>query len=376
LNMNLGKALLIFRDYIANEGVKVPVALLSHFGTATVERWIQTLRAQGIREIQVFTPKEAVLQTRDYLEKIGEANVEVNSIDDLRFKTTEGALIISADYLVHPDAVRSFIQGSYTKGTCKQTTVLQKVVKSEPIAVDLDSLVEPRHRPACVYAGDLKASKAALVKWSQKGIHLTSMLNAHVENLIVKSIGGNLWITPNRITMLVNLLALAVIYLFLKGHFIFGSVVAYIAGILDGVDGKLARVRGRLTRLGHIEHSLDALWEQSVYAALAVGLGAHGYGVQALIMGIIFLVIDSFIRHVYNQFTLITGRSLKTYSAFDRKFAVIDGRRNFYVIYFLVSSILGNPLSGLFLSIVHASITAIIYLARSIQHLSMLDREK
>jgi formate/nitrite transporter FocA (FNT family) len=93
-------------------------------------------------------------------------------------------------------------------------------------------------------------------------------------------------------------------------------------------------------------------------------------------MGIIFLVIDSFIRHVYNQFALITGRSLKTYSAFDRKFAVIDGRRNFYVIYFLVFSILGNPLSGLFLSIVHASITAIIYLARSIQHLSMLDREK
>jgi phosphatidylglycerophosphate synthase len=376
LNMSLGKILLVFREIIENEGVKTPVALLSHFGTTTIGRWIQTIRAQGIREIQVFAPKEAVAQVRDYLEKIGETNVDVSSIDELRFKTTEGAIIISADYLVHPDATRTFIQSNYTVGTCKQTTVLQRVVSSEHKAVDLDSFVEPRHRPACVYAGDLKASKATIVMWSQKGIHLTSMLNAPLENFVVKSIGEIKWITPNRITMLVNLLALAVIYLFLNGYFFLGSVVAYIAAIFDGVDGKLARVRGRFTKLGHLEHSLDALWEQSVYASLVIGLGTHGYGVQALVTGIIFLVIDSFTRHVFNQFALITGRSLKTYSDFDRKFAVIDGRRNFYLIYFLVSAVLGNPMNGLFLSIAHASLTAVIYLSRSIQHLSRLDREK
>lgn len=376
MNMSLGKILLVFREIIEKEGVKTPVALLSHFGTTTIERWIQTIRAQGIREIQVFAPKETVAQIRDYLEKIGETNVDVSSIDELRFKTTEGAIIISADYLVHPDATRTFIQSNYTVGTCKQTTVLQRVVSSEHKAVDLDSFVEPRHRPACVYAGDLKTSKATIVMWSQKGIHLTSMLNAPLENFIVKSIGEIKWITPNRITMLVNLLALAVIYLFLNGYFFLGSVVAYIAGIFDGVDGKLARVRGRFTKLGHLEHSLDALWEQSVYASLVIGLGTHGYGVQALVTGIIFLVIDSFTRHVFNQFALITGRSLKTYSDFDRKFAVIDGRRNFYLIYFLVSAVLGNPMNGLFLSIAHASLTAVIYLSRSIQHLSRLDREK
>jgi len=376
LNMSLGKILLVFREFIENEGVKTPVALLSHFGTTTIERWIQTIRAQGIREIQVFAPKEAVAQVRDYLEKMGETNVDVSSIDELQFKATEGAIIISADYLVHPDATRSFIQSNYAVGTCKQTTVLQRVVSSQHKTVDLDSFVEPRHRPACVYAGDLKASKATIVMWSQKGIHFTSMLNAPIENFIVKSIGEIKWITPNRITMLVNLLALVVIYLFLNGYFLLGSLVAYIAGIFDGVDGKLARIRGRFTKLGHLEHSLDALWEQSVYASLVIGLGTHGYGVQALVAGIIFLVIDSFTRHVFNQFALITGRSLKTYSDFDRKFAVIDGRRNFYLIYFLVSAVLGNPMNGLFLSIAHASLTAVIYLSRSIQHLSRLDREK
>jgi len=362
---------LVFRDYVDMGTARIPVALLSHFGTSTIERWILTLKTLGIKRVQVYAPGEFVNLIRNHLEKLEIEKIEVRALE-LGLETRENEIIVVADYLVHPNALRAFIQGGYSEGKCQNLTILHKQrIDSTP--VDLDLLVEPVQRPVCVYAGDVKTARKMLIRWSQKRIHLISRLNAPIENLIVRSIGDIPWITPNRVTILVTLLAPLTIYLFLGGNFLLGSIIAYIAGILDGVDGKLARARGRLTKLGNIEHSLDALWEQSVYASIGIGLGLNGYGVQAFVLGTVFLVIDSFVRHIYNQFMLVTGRDLKTYSEFDRKFATIDGRRNFYIIYILVSTILGNPLGGLVLSLAHSTLTAIVYLVRSLQHLRRLD---
>ena len=138
------------------------------------------------------------------------------------------------------------------------------------------------------------------------------------------------------------------------------------SGVLDGVDGKLARVRGILSKLGHIEHSLDMLYEQALYASFVLGLALSGAAPLALPLGIAFLVVDGFVRHVYNQFALVAGRPLKEYSRFDRRFAFIDGRRNVYLIYFLASSAVGAPLLGLGAALAHAAITGGVYLAKAV----------
>lgn len=50
-------------------------------------------------------------------------------------------------------------------------------------------------------------------------------------------------------------------------------------------------------------------------------------------------------------------------------FVKVDGRRNTYIFYFLLSSALGVPAYGLALSLTHAAITALVYTALSVEHL-------
>uniref|UniRef100_A0A7C3SKD6 CDP-alcohol phosphatidyltransferase family protein n=1 Tax=Thermofilum pendens TaxID=2269 RepID=A0A7C3SKD6_THEPE len=281
-----------------------------------------------------------------------------------------------ADYLVNPDALRRFLEGRYTAALHGGVVILRKLDLESAEEVELDALAEPRHRPACVHGGDVTGACSALQRWSQKGVHVTSRLNAPLENAIVKVVGNICWFTPNRVTLLVNALAPLAMWLFLSGSFLRASAFSYALGVLDGVDGKLARVRGVLTKLGHLEHSLDALYEQAIYASFILGLLLHGYGLPAASLGLAFLVVDSFVRHVYNQFALVTGKPLKRYSRFDEKFALVDGRRNIYLIYFLVSSAAGLPLLGLVLALTHAVLTALVYLLRVFHHLRELDRRE
>ena len=57
--------------------------------------------------------------------------------------------------------------------------------------------------------------------------------------------------------------------LFASGHLWWGRVLALLVGVLDGVDGKLARTKFETTESGKSEHSLDYLIELSWWTALA-----------------------------------------------------------------------------------------------------------
>lgn len=138
----------------------------------------------------------------------------------------------------------------------------------------------------------------------------------------------------------------------------------------------MARARGILTKLGHIEHSFDMLYEQIWYASFAIGLYLSGYGLIALLLGIAFLLSDSFVRHCYMQFRITTGRPLKTYSNFDLLFARIDGRRNVYLIYMMLFSWLIEAIYALYAMLIHSAITAIVYVIRSIKHMRAIDEKE
>ena len=186
------------------------------------------------------------------------------------------------------------------------------------------------------------------------------------------------------ITVLGNLVAFAIVPLFIIGHFLYASILAYLVGIIDGLDGKLARSRGFLTRLGHIEHSFDMFFEQAWYLSFTVGLYLAFNIWWIPILGGAFLVLDSFVRHVYMQFKDTMGVALSIYSKFDRAFARIDGRRNVYILYMVLFSamyLLGfslgpfpTPVYALMAMAAHAFITALVYAVRAIKHMRDADR--
>jgi len=231
--------------------------------------------------------------------------------------------------------------------------------------------------PICVRVEDKKSIELArkkLIFRTQKGLHFTSYINRPIEDRVVYYIADIPWITPDRITIFANLVALSVATLFLAGYLGIAGVLAYAVGIIDGLDGKLARARGTLTKLGHIEHTFDMLYEQVWYVCFAISLYLMGYGHLPLVLGLSMLVADSFVRHCYMQFRQTMGRALTAYTRFDRAFARIDGRRNVYVLYMIVFSWLQIPSYALCAMLVHSSLTAFIYAIRAIQHMSAADK--
>ena len=59
--------------------------------------------------------------------------------------------------------------------------------------------------------------------------------------------------------------------------------------------------------MGRLERSLDTLCGELLHAALTLGLALNGYSFQAVVLGLALLVVNFFVKHLYNNFLLITG---------------------------------------------------------------------
>lgn len=223
---------------------------------------------------------------------------------------------------------------------------------------------------------DLKRAKELLIERTQKGTLdlLAWYVHRPIENRITYYLSE--WpITPNQLTIFTNIVAYFATFLFLQGYLLWASLITLVVNILDGVDGKLARARGVTTKLGHIEHSFDLLFEQSWYIAFAWYIFSGSGSLLPLVLGLVMLLLDSFNRHCSMQFKQVMGVSLADYARFDRLFRRFDGRRNIYTLYMLAGAIFGLPLYALMAMAAHTFLTAVVYASRAIKHLRAADRQ-
>jgi len=221
---------------------------------------------------------------------------------------------------------------------------------------------------------DFKSAKKFLVKRTQKGTLdlIAWYFNRHFENIFV-SIFADTKITANHITILVNILGYFVLFLFLIQYWWIGLFLLILVNILDGVDGKLARLKNQESTVGHIEHSFDQLYEQAIY----VGIGLASYFIIDLFFVIIVLIImllsDSFNRHCSMQYKEVMKITLADSSKFDQLFRKFDGRRNIYTLHILIFGIFGHFKFVIFSICIHAIITSIIYSIQAIKHMKKVD---
>jgi len=174
---------------------------------------------------------------------------------------------------------------------------------------------------------------------------------------------------------MVNVLAYTVTGLFLSGHLLAGSILSFVVGIADGLDGKLARVTLKTSKLGSLEHSFDLLFEFSWFIALSLYLFASTRTSTPLILTTFIILFIAFYRSIYDRFGRAAGRSLDDYGSFERIFRRVAGRRNLYNIPILICILLGVAHYALAFVAGHAAITAIVYAWRAMKHLSQLDRQ-
>ncbi len=193
-----------------------------------------------------------------------------------------------------------------------------------------------------------------------------------LENRIVLKL-MNTNVTPNQITLMTNILAYIVAALYFSGYLLAGSLLSFVVGVMDGVDGKLARAKNKTSKLGKMEHAFDLLFEFTWLISLALFLHRTTGNPLPLILCMFSLLFISFYRYCYDTFSRTMGVSLDIYGEFERVFRRVAGRRNLYNIHILIGILFGVPLYSLMSITVHAGITALIYAWRTAKHLHASD---
>jgi len=223
---------------------------------------------------------------------------------------------------------------------------------------------------------ELENAKRLLVKRTQKKRGASDIIahyvNRPLENMLIYHL-SDLRITPNQLTIVTNILAWFVTYLFFTGHLLVGSILTFVVGVMDGLDGKLARIRQRETRLGRMEHAFDLLFEFSWLAALAFFL-SKTEGLLPLQLCVLALMFIAFYRFCYDQFSRTMKVSLDVYGGFERIFRRVAGRRNLYNLHILFGVVFNVPLYALFTIMVHSAVTAVVYAYRASLHMHRADQ--
>jgi phosphatidylglycerophosphate synthase len=216
-------------------------------------------------------------------------------------------------------------------------------------------------------AADRPALTRVLVEASGKGHQdlPATVLNAPIEKAAMRWL-ANTRVTPNQITAVCNVLAFAVAALLATGHLLAGAVGALVVGIVDGLDGRQARVQLRTTPLGRLEHLLDKVYEIAWMAALAYalsgGFAARSYLAWLAVWTAAYLLDTA----AYDLVKWRTGATLDEASRLDAWIRLAAGRRNVYTCMLLVGVLAGQA-DAAFRAIVWWSLaTAIVHGIRAL----------
>jgi len=202
---------------------------------------------------------------------------------------------------------------------------------------------------------------------TQSGVlDFPALVHAPIEKWIVSHLCRTS-ITPNQITLGTGILGLSVTLLYAFGQLSVGALLALLVGILDGVDGKLARLKVQTTRIGKGEHLLDYFVEMSWWAALAYHFHATGQVRYSYVIWLIFFACDSLERLAKWSVKRRVGRSIDDVSGFDRFVRYVAGRRNIYTWLFTFCLLTGIPATGFILLCLWGMATAAVHIFRALQ---------
>ena len=234
---------------------------------------------------------------------------------------------------------------------------------------DIDAYVGSIRRtlPArCFRPANLAEAESMILDSAQKGtLDFPALVHAPIETAIVRRLCPTS-VTPNQVTGLSTALAIAVVVLFARGSLWCGAIGAAIFGILDGVDGKLARTKIETTEIGQWEHFIDHALEFSWWLAIAYSLGQSGQLSQPWLFAALMIGGDLLGKIVNRPVRFHTGRPSHDFSPFERRFRLIAGRRNIYIWMLLAGLIAGRPGGAFAAACWWSMITAAVHAVRAV----------
>ena len=202
---------------------------------------------------------------------------------------------------------------------------------------------------------------------TQKGVlDFPALVHAPIEKWLVSHLCRTT-ITPNQITLGTAVLGLGVTLLYACGYLWAGALLALVIGVLDGVDGKLARLKAQTTKLGKKEHDLDYFVETSWWMALAYHFQATGQIRYAYVIFFAFFAAHRLERMAIKAVQRRIGRNLDDFAPFDRLVRMVAGRRNIYTWLFTFFLVIRAPAAGFIWLCFWGMASAIIHIFRALQ---------
>lgn len=171
-------------------------------------------------------------------------------------------------------------------------------------------------------------------------------------------------ITPNQITVVALVLGLGAAWLALEGWFALALPLMLLVGWLDGVDGKLARLRLHYSKLGAGESYFDFTYENAWWIALTVWFATGAAGPVAGWLGAAWLAGNLLDEVAYTLADPWLGRSLDLLTPYDGAFRLVAGRRNIYVYVLVAGALLGALWSAFVVCALWAALTGLAHAAR------------
>lgn len=214
---------------------------------------------------------------------------------------------------------------------------------------------------------DVRAAASSLLDATQKGVldFPAKYLHPAPENALTRMLAGSS-VTPNQVTVATGVLGFLAAYLFASGRFGVGLLLALIVNVLDGVDGKLARVTLTTSRFGdRLDHTLDVAFEFAWYLSLGWGLSARTGETWPLWMAAGLVATMTGARAVSGAYRALAGRQIHDHTAFDRAVRLVAGRRNSYVVLLALGWLAGRLAPAFRLAFWWAALTLAVYLLRT-----------
>jgi phosphatidylglycerophosphate synthase len=211
-----------------------------------------------------------------------------------------------------------------------------------------------------------KLAKRVLFDSIQKGtLDIPAWLHAPIETFLVSRLCKTR-ITPNQLTLFCNIVAWIVTFLLATGRLGWGLALALVVGILDGLDGKQARLKVETTKRGKIEHWFDALFEMSWWIAIAWHFRVSGQLPSAFDYLLLLLAAEGIDGLAKGSVYFTTGQVIDELGAFERFVRLVGGRRNVYVWILTIGFLLGAPAKAFIFMAWLQIATAIVHLPSAI----------
>ena len=173
---------------------------------------------------------------------------------------------------------------------------------------------------------------------------------------------------PNVVTAVSIILTFLAVPLFAQAYWISGFVCAFGMSVLDSVDGKLARLTFRSSRLGDwLDHGLDIVHPPLWYAAWAWALG-HGNTDSLIFHAAVWMTIVYILdRIVAAVFSWRHARSIHGYTRLDERMRTFISRRNINTPLFLTGLLAGVAVPVFYLIVLWQVVSFLFHAERLVQ---------